>query len=182
MRKQPTLITQRLILRPFSLEDAAAVQQLAGAREIAATTLHIPHPYEDGMAETWIQAHSPSFENGTGATFAVVLRVNRALCGAIGLAIERRHSRAELGYWIGVPYWDQGYATEAARAVVRYAFASLALHRVHAMHMRHNPASGRVLQKIGMTWEGRLRQHVLKWGQFQDLEIYGLLRSEWRPE
>jgi [ribosomal protein S5]-alanine N-acetyltransferase len=83
-----------------------------------------------------------------------------------------------LGYWIGKPYWGRGFCTEAARAVLRYAFTELGLNRVHAYHFHHNPASGRVLQKIGMTHEGLLRQHVKKWGQFIDNELYSILRSE----
>jgi len=78
--------------------------------------------------------------------------------------IEADHRRAELGYWIGVPYWGKGYATEAARSVVNYGFSTLELHRIFASHVPANPASGRVLTKIGMRHEGRLLGHILKWG------------------
>jgi len=92
--------------------------------------------------------------------------------------IEPDHRRAELGYWVGVPYWGNGYATEAARAVVKYGFGTLGLHRIFASHFANNPASARVLRKIGMRYEGRLRGHVLKWGEFLDLEMYGMLASD----
>ena len=78
-----------------------------------------------------------------------------------------------MGYWIGKPYWNQGFGTEAALAILRYAFEQLGLNRVYAAHFRRNPASGRIMQKIGMTYEGRLRQHVKKWGDFEDMEYYG---------
>ena len=155
------------------------MQRLAGAREIAATTLNIPHPYQDGMAEQWIRTHRPAFENGTSANFAVVTRREATLCGAIGLRINPQDQNGELGYWIGVPYWGQGFCTEAAAKIVEYGFRGLNLHRIHAAHLRHNSASGRVMRKIGMVHEGRLRQHVCKWGVFEDLEKYGLLASEW---
>ena len=102
------------------------------------------------------------------------------LVGAVGLELQRDHDRAELGYWIGVPHRNRGYATEAARAVLGYAFETLGLHRVFAFHYSKNAASGRVLQKIGMTHEGRRRAHPLKWGEYLDNEVYGILRDEWR--
>ena len=85
----------------------------------------------------------------------------------------------ELGYWLGVPFWNQGYCTEAALAVVQYGFEVLRLHRIYASHMIRNPASGRIMQKIGMTYEGCQRQHVQKWGVFEDLATYGILQSEY---
>jgi len=166
-------------LRPFRLEDAPQVQQLAAAREIAAMTLTIPHPYPEGAAEAWIERHSPAFERGESIDFAIVVRQGSELVGAVGLNLQREHDRAELGYWIGVPYWNRGYATEAARAALGYAFETLGLHRVFAFHYTTNPASGRVLQKIGMTHEGRRRAHSLKWGEYLDNETYGILRDEW---
>lgn len=178
MKKRPTLDTPRLILRPFALTDAPDVQRLAGAREVASTTLNIPHPYTDGMAEQWIATHQEAYARGEFVIFAIVLRANQALIGATSLHIHRPHVQAELGYWIGTAYWNRGYCSEAAQAVLRYGFDVLGLHRIHASYMTRNPASGRVMQKIGMTYEGCLRQHVQKWGIFEDIAIYGILRSE----
>ena len=96
----------------------------------------------------------------------------------MGLHPEMPHRHAELGYWIGVPYWGNGYATEAAKAVVRYGFEQIKLNRIFAHHFKHNPASGKVLRNIGMKYEGCMRQHVLKWGQFVDLELYSILHEE----
>lgn len=185
MAQRPTLYTERLILRPFSLDDAGEVQRLAGAREVADTTLNIPHPYKDGMAEAWISTHQVRFDEGASATFALTLRAegqperSGPLIGAIGLEINQRHQRAELGYWIGVPHWRQGYATEAARAVVAYAFRSLGLHKIVAYHLPRNPASGRVMKKLGMQREAYLREHVRKGDTYEDLVGYGLVRSDW---
>jgi len=177
-KKRPTLETARLILRPFELSDAPRVQLLAGGRAVAAMTKNIPHPYQDGVAEKWIGSHQARFDEGKEAVCAITLKADNELVGAIGLVLSLDQERAELGYWIGKPYWNRGYCTEAAQAVLRYAFTELRLNRVHAHHFSNNPASGRVMQKNGMRHEGHLRQHVKKWGEFLDVEAYGILRAE----
>ena len=178
MREFPTLRTERLVLRAFKLSDAPDVQRMAGAIEIASPTINIPHPYEDGMAELWISSHRGASERGELVPLAVTLSVDGTLVGAISLTLHQNHERAELGFWIGVPYWGQGYCTEAARAMMSYGFDVLGLHRIHSSHFARNPASGRVMQKLGMTREGCLRHHVKKWGAFEDVVVYGLLREE----
>ncbi|MEA3440103.1 MAG: GNAT family N-acetyltransferase [Chloroflexota bacterium] len=177
---QPALTTERLLLRPFTLADAPEVRRLAGDRNIAETTLNIPHPYEDGMAEEWISSHPEQYTKGEGVVFAITLQSDDMLVGAVGLAINQRFDRAELGYWIGSPYWNQGYCTEASREVLRYAFQELELNRVQATHLTRNSASGRVMQKLGMKREGRLRQYVKKWDIYEDLEMYSILKDEVR--
>jgi ribosomal-protein-alanine N-acetyltransferase len=178
MDKSPQIKTRRLLLRPFTLADAPMVQQLAGHSDIAATTLNIPHPYEDGQAEKWIEISAERHRRGELVNFAVVLRKENLLIGAIGLTINKGNEYAEMGYWIGRPYWGQGYCSEAAREVLRFGFIELSLNRIYATHMTRNPASGRVMEKIGMKYEGCLREHARKWGQFEDLKVYGILRHE----
>lgn len=178
MRRQPTLETARLLLRPFRTSDADDVQRLAGDRAVADTTLNIPHPYEDGLAEKWISNHRGWFEQDEQAVFAITLLAHGTLIGSVQLHIHREDDRGELGYWIGKPYWNRGFCSEAARALVGFGFEQLGLNRVHAWHFSRNPASGRVMQKLGMLHEGRLRQHVRKWDAFEDLELYGILRAD----
>jgi RimJ/RimL family protein N-acetyltransferase len=173
----PTLRTNRLVLRQFQLQDAYAVQQLAGAREIAERTLVIPHPYPDGMAEQWIESQQKEFAAGHAITFAIMLTAG-GLIGSIGMEIQAEHQHARLGYWLGVSYWNQGYCTEAVEAVLGYGFTTLELHRIYAPHFLSNPASGRVLQKVGMTFEGRMRDHYIRFGEFKDLELYGMLKAD----
>jgi ribosomal-protein-alanine N-acetyltransferase len=177
---QPSLETERLLLRPFTLADAPAVQELASAIEIASTTLRIKHPYEEGMAEAWIRTHAPAYEAGAEIAFAITERSEGLLVGAMGLVPDPAHVRAELGYWIGKPFWGHGYATEAGRALLGFGFDRLGLNCIHAAHFTRNPASGRVLQKMGMRPEGLLRQRILKWGVFEDIEVYSMLAAEWR--
>jgi [ribosomal protein S5]-alanine N-acetyltransferase len=177
---QPSLETERLLLRPFTLADAPAVQELASAIEVASTTLRVPHPYEEGMAEAWIRTHVPAYEASTEATYAILERSGGNLVGAAGLVFEPAHVQAELGYWIGKPFWGRGYATEAGRALLGFGFDRLGLNLIHAGHFTRNPASGRVLQKLGMRPEGLLRQRILKWGVFEDIAVYSILAAEWR--
>jgi RimJ/RimL family protein N-acetyltransferase len=131
------------------------------------------------MAEEWITTHQEKFERGEGVTFAITLRSDGVLIGAIGLGVHQPHDRAELGYWIGKPHWGRGYCTEAARAVLHYGFTVLGLNRIHASHFGRNPASGRVMEKIGMKYEGCSRQHVKKWGVYEDLRRYAILKAEY---
>lgn len=178
MKTQPVLTTDRLVLRPFAPSDSKEVQRLAGDREIAAVTISIPHPYEDGMAEAWIATHADQLAKGTGIYYAVTLAGTGELAGACGLVIQPEHRHGELGYWIARPLWGRGYCTEATTAVVACGFDTLGLHRIYAHHMSKNPASGRVMRKLGMKHEGSLRHHVLKWGAYEDVECYGLLATD----
>ncbi len=179
LTEQPTLITQRLILRPYTLSDAKELQRLIGERVVANTLLNVPHPYEDGVAEEWISKHPKEFEEEKAVQFAITHREKGYLIGGVGLRLDKIHENAEMGYWIGNPYWKNGYCTEAAGAVMKYGFEVLGLNRIIARHMTRNPSSGKVMQKIGMKHEGHLRQDKKRWGKFEDLEIYGILKSDY---
>src|SRR5262249_39250058 len=120
---QPSLTTQRLLLRPLHPDDAADVQRLAGHRAIADTTLSIPHPYLDGMAEEWIRSGAVAWEKGRAAAFAIT--ENGELRGVVTMALDPRSRCGELGYWIGEPYWGRGLASEAVRAVLEFGFGEL---------------------------------------------------------
>ena len=165
--------TERLLLRPLELTDAPDVKRLAGDRDVASTTRDIPHPYEDGVAEAWISSGQEKTAAGELVIFAITLRSNGSFLGAIGLDRDADGREAELSYWVGKPFWNQGYATEAVRAVLRHGLAELGLDRVYAAHFTRNPASGRVMQKAGMLHEGFSKAHTEKWGKFEDLELYG---------
>ncbi len=176
MNTTPTLETQRLKLRPYSEADLAELVPLVGAREVAATTLRIPHPYTERDAHDFLTL----LEDPNKIWLAVTLRSDGRQIGGVGLSVDPQHQHAELGYWLGVPYWRQGYGTEAAQEMLRYGFQDLDLHRIFASHFKHNPASGRILKKLGMRYEGCQREHLRKWDQFVDSELYGILRQEWR--
>ena len=147
MRTAPPLLTERLILRSFTLADAADLQCLVSEFDVASTLTNMPHPYEDGMAEEWMYASSDRYENGEALNFAITLITDKDLIGGIALRLDPKNENGELGYWIGKPYWNCGYATEAAGTVVAYSFEVLKLNRIHAKRFKRNAASGRVLEK-----------------------------------
>lgn len=174
----PVFSTERLLLRPFAAADAARVQALAGAPEVAATALNIPHPYPDGAAESWIARHLAAADEGSGFTWAIVRRGDETLLGAITLGLTERHQRGSLGYWLGVPYWNQGYTTEAARRVTAFAILERGCYRVEAGCFPRNVASARVMEKAGLRYEGVLRGYLRKGDHFEDVATYALLRPE----
>lgn len=177
MTTHPRLETERLLLRRIEMGDAGIIQRLAGEYAVAAMTLNIPYPYPPDAAEIYISATHDAMIRG--AAFNLAIEHAGELVGNIGITIQPEHNLGELGYWIGKPYWNQGFAGEAARRVLALAFDTLLLNRVYARCFAVNIASERVMQKAGMHYEGTLRQHIRKWGDYHDLKIYGILRSEY---
>jgi RimJ/RimL family protein N-acetyltransferase len=144
----PVLETKRLALRMPRLEDAKSMVALANDRRIAENTARIPHPYKLADAESFI---SGANRGAADAVFVITLR-SGAVIGACG--VTARDDQAELGYWLGVPYWGKGYATESLHAVIDYAFTDLGHEALSAGARVTNPASRRVLEKCGFQWTG----------------------------
>lgn len=177
MKTRVQLQTDRLLIREYKRSDIPSMVRLLGAREVAATTLRIPHPYTEKDAESLLRQIA---KGEAIARFGIFLRESGEHCGGIGLRVDSDHDRAELGYWIGVPYWGRGIATEAAGAVMQYGFETLGLNRIFAECYAENVASLRVLGKLGMKHEGLSRQHIKKWGEYKDIQLFGLLADEWK--
>jgi RimJ/RimL family protein N-acetyltransferase len=146
-RRLPVLKTERLVLRALCQRDVPAIVQLAGDRRVAENTARIPHPYPADEAEQFV---AQANRQNDSTTFAITL--DGALIGACG--IDVRQDGAELGYWLGVPFWGCGYATEAVRAAIDYAFSELGHEVLHSGARVSNPASRRVLEKCGFQWTG----------------------------
>lgn len=172
----PVLTTERLTLRPFAMDDAPRVHALLSTPEIADTTLNIAYPYPEGAAEGWIATHGQAAAEGTGWTWAIATLAGDEMMGAIGLGVARAHRRGALGYWLGVPFWNRGYMSEAARRVVVHGFGELDLHRIEAHCMTRNPASARVMEHAGMIHEGTSRDFIVKHGRFEDIARYAVIR------
>lgn len=147
--KQPELVTKRLKLRSFALNDASEIKILAGNYNVSKTTLNIPYPYETGMAEEWIGTHEETWNTKTRVVYAITKLEDDQLIGAISLLITEG-SDGKLGYWIGESYWGKGYCTEAATALIQFSFEKLGLNIIIADHLTMNPASGHVMEKAGM--------------------------------
>ena len=173
MAKLPRLETERLTLRAFSLDDAPCVQKLAGAKEVAATTARVPHPYEDGMAESWIATHADNFSKGKGVELAIVQKCDGAVVGCIALMARNcgddDEKTAEIGYWIGTPYWGKGYCTEAARRVLKWVLVEERwCRKVTGRAMGDNAGSNKVMQKLGMQYVNTNPGKMIKWGEKHD--------------
>jgi [ribosomal protein S5]-alanine N-acetyltransferase len=172
--------TERLTLRALLPADRAPIQAAAGRREIADTMISIPHPFSSGDAERYCRARIAQSRRGRALAFGLWSRADQTFCGLLELrAIDREHALAELSFWLAVDCWGQGYMGEAITAVLRLAFQDLGLNRVYAYHMTRNPASGRLLARLGFHAEGLLRQRVRKWGVFEDVILQALLRQDW---
>lgn len=182
VHSQPTLQTERLIIRPFAASDAIRLSDLAGKHRIADTTVSIPHPYSPAQALEDIHKYTEEFSLGIGAYFAIALvEAPQELIGGILIkTIDRPHEQGELGYWIDESYTGHGYVTEAGYAVLDYGFNVENLNRICAHHMKRNEASGSVLARLGMRKEGHLRQMIKKWGKFEDVLVWSILRDEFR--
>jgi ribosomal-protein-alanine N-acetyltransferase len=152
--KLPEIKTERLLLRGFEPRDYSEVETLAGNFNVSINTLNNPYPYESGMAKDWIDTHGENWSSKTCLTLAITTSDTKKLVGAIDI-MEIMDSRAVIGYWIGEPYWNNGYCTEAARAVIQFAFSKLRIMTITAEHLSSNPASGKVMIKAGMSHIGR---------------------------
>jgi RimJ/RimL family protein N-acetyltransferase len=165
------------VLRAWHPEDAPSLSQHANNRAVWRNLGDaFPHPYTLDQAEEYIEARRA--QDGPQRIFAI--EVDGAAVGGIGFqrGHDVRSRSADFGYWLGETYWGRGIATDAGRLVVAYAFETFPLNRLQAQVKAWNPASARVLEKLGFTLECRLREHVFKDGAFVDELVYGLLRHE----
>lgn len=177
----PTLATERLTLRPFAAADAPDVARYLSDAAVARKTLSIPHPYPAGAADEFIARQAPDWAAAKRAVWAITQRSDGALVGAVGLHFVLAHLKAEVGYWIALPAWGKGIATEAVRRAIRFGFDEVGLNRLDAQHYAENPASGRVMIKAGMKHEGLMRSVVIRDGVPRNNELYAILRSDPRP-
>ncbi len=169
----PVLETERLALRAPSLEDAPMIARLANDRRIAENTASIPHPYRLADAEDFIAK-----ANGETAVNFVITLADGTIAGACGLAMLDAPA-PEIGYWLGLPYWGQGYATEAVRAVIDYAFTDLGHEALQAGCRVTNPGSRRVLEKCGFQWTGVGLYRIRALASSAPIDRFRLERGIW---
>lgn len=149
MIDRPDLETERLLLRRPVHTDRSAIAAICGRIEVARSLARVPHPYTEADAEFFLAEIVP-----TAWVWAIVPQGSDTLVGVIGLHPEPAADTAELGYWLAPEAWGRGYATEAGRAVVAYGFAALGMPFLVSGHFARNPASGRVLAKLGFVVTG----------------------------
>jgi [ribosomal protein S5]-alanine N-acetyltransferase len=175
----PELRTERLILRALHPGDEADVFAYAQDPEVARHTLWEPHrSIEDSRA--FLDFVGQQHRSGHAFVWGIVDKHQIRVIGSIGLAnYVAQHSRAELGFAIARPFWNQGYTSEAVSAVMSFAFRDLQLNRIEAYCKVENFASARVLEKSGMHLEGVLREREFIKGNFEDLKLYAIVRAEY---
>ncbi|MCB9848896.1 MAG: GNAT family N-acetyltransferase [Phycisphaeraceae bacterium] len=177
-----TIETERLTLVIPARGDALSIAAICEAPDVSANTLTLPHPYTEADAHDFVDRVEAGMEAGNRVTFLIRRRADGAGVGTIGLVLEPPHHRAELGYIIRLSERGQGYATEACRGVLAYGFGELGLHKITAAWFTDNPASGRILEKLGFHEEGRLREHFFRGGRWRDTVSVGLLRQEFERQ
>ncbi|MBN9534390.1 MAG: GNAT family N-acetyltransferase [Alphaproteobacteria bacterium] len=146
------LETERLLLRPPEEADIPSTVVLLGDFDVAKNLARVPHPFTRAHAEDFLRSSIEAHAAGTAFRFSILRKAGEMHIGSIGLSL--RDGVFELGYWLGRPYWGQGFATEAARRVAGFAFYNLKATRIVAGRFYDNPASGRVLAKLGAVAAG----------------------------
>jgi RimJ/RimL family protein N-acetyltransferase len=173
-RRIPLIETERLLLRAPRSDDAKTIATLLDDRRIAENTVRIPHPYTITDAQRFIAGANAS----SGETVFLITRRDATVLGACGVA-ERAEDAPEIGYWLAVTFWGKGYATEAAHAVIDYAFADLHYDVLHAGARVSNPASRRVLEKCGFQWTGVGLYRIRSLASSAPMDRFRLDRGLW---
>ena len=158
-----------LSLRSIDENDIEDIARLANDRDIAKATATLPYPYTISDAETWL-----SYVNRTDSEHVFAIVSKKLFVGVIGLVLEAENNRAELGYWLGKQYWNQGIASAAVQMILEVAFGVLKVNKVYAQAFGANIASHKVLEKNGFVREGCLKEHFVRMGETQDVMYYGL--------
>ena len=175
-----TLVTERLLIRDFTATDWQAVHTYASNPLVTQYMIWGPNTEHDTKAFIQrvieMQGQSPRVD----FEFAVTLRTNGQIIGGVGIHVSDR--QGEIGYCFHPDYWRQGYASEAAAAMLRFGFQELGLHRIYAKCRPDNIGSASVMKKIGMTYEGHLREHLFYKGKWHDSFQYSILEHEFMGE
>jgi len=166
---------QSCVIRSWSLDDARAVQRYANNRKIWANLRDgFPHPYSVADAEGFL---GRVIDEKPTTTFAIAIPSEAIGCIGLQMGSDVHRKTAELGYWLGEPFWGRGIMSEAVAALTHWAFATLDLNRIYSEPFASNQPSARVLEKAGFVLEGRLRANIFKDNQRMDSLIYALVRD-----
>jgi RimJ/RimL family protein N-acetyltransferase len=168
-------------LRKLRRSDAASIQRLADNKDIARYLPRLPYPYTMKEADRWITTTARLARQEKSYDFGIADNGSDEIAGMIGLRnINRQDKNAELGYWVGKPYQGRGYAAEAIRLILKFAFKELRLVRVYAVVHQRNVPSIKVLEKAGFMREGTWRKASFMGGRWSDVYAYGILKEEYR--
>ena len=178
----PELTTPRLTLRSMRMSDARDIYEYSCDPQVARHVLWDAHQ-NIHQTRAYIRYVLRQYRTGMPSSFCIQLKDTGKVIGTIGfmwVSVENRS--AEVGYSLSKTYWNQGYMTEALAAILRFGFETLNLNRIEAQHESDNPASGRVMVHVGMAKEGTLRSRLFNKTKFVDVELYAILREDWRRQ
>ena len=174
----PVIETERLILRRLNMQDAKAIYEYGRDPLVAKHVLWDAYR-SVGEARSFIRYMLRKDHLGEPSSWGIVWKESGCVIGTIGFMwIQSDNAAAEVGYSLARGFWNRGIMTEALRAVIDFGFRTLNLNRIEAQHEIENPASGAVMRKCGMRFEGTLRQRLLNKGKFVDVALYAILRSD----
>lgn len=178
-RQFPILTTERLVLRPVSLEDVEAY--FAFKSDYKVTHPYGQEPHEtSAKTQAWVERLIGGYEKRDNICWSITLKGDdRAIGETVLWNFDENFHCAELGYELHSDYWRKGIVFEAVQAVLRCAFTELSLHRVEATPYAENPSSKNLLVRLGFSYEGTLRQRHVFRGRYLDQLYFGLLKEEW---
>lgn len=175
-----SFLTDRLIIREYKKSDIEGFLRVIRQKEILATTIGIPENYSRRRAKWWMRIIRQNRIYNLAYEYAVILRQNGEYIGNVGLInIDQRHFHGDISYYIDKDYMNMGFATEASAKMIEYGFSELGFKKINGMCMSINAPSRRVMEKLGMTYEGTLRKDLYKDGAFYDLDRLSILREEY---
>lgn len=175
----PVLETERLVLRKLALSDAEDVFEYAKNPEVSKYLTWDAHTSIDDTL-TYLNFVLGGYANGKTGNWAIVDKEENKVIGAISFVqFDKQNSYGEIGYTLSYDYWNKGIMTEALKRVIRFSFEDMKINRVQALHFVENPASGRVMQKANMSYEGLLKQRLYAKEKFWDSKQYAIVKDDW---
>jgi len=174
------LESERILLRPMRLSDEDEIYKNINSKDVLRHMRNINYPYDRSSLRPFLNRSFKEAKSGKGHTFVIVLKETGKLAGAIDIiAVDKLHSSAYIGYWLGKRFWRKGIMSEALKIVLDFAFKKLKLHRIAAKVAEKNIASKALLEKAGFKVEGIARDARYKGGKWHDEYQLGLLKFEW---
>lgn len=179
MKEFPSLQTDRLTLRKIRISDIPSLLKYVNHKVISDNILNFPYPYLEDDAIFRMNFVLQGFKNEERYVFAIALKETDEFIGEIGIHLDKTNNRAEMGFWIGEPFWSKGYMSEAARRTLQFGFEEVGLNKIYATHFLANPASGKVLINCGMIKEAEMIDHYQHKGIYGSVLQYRLTKKEY---
>mgnify|MGYP004485031279 FL=1 len=178
-RVPPTLESERLVLRMMDVKDSGDMFDYSAREDVTRYLLWSPHP-DISYTRDYIKSVRRQYRRGDFFDWSIVLKSNVRMIGTVGYTrIDTPNNCGEIGYVLNPKYQNMGYATEAASLVVEFGFVTLGLNRIEAKYMSENTASRRVMEKVGMSFEGTMKERLLVKGRYRDISCCAITRKEY---